>query len=488
MCCAGGNGSGQCLETSLGSVLGEVLGSLVLVQEVLQLGASVVVGLLAGISVIADGCQRVEGLGGFLLVDLEQGCALVATVHHEVAFTSVGELALDGVGSHVDALPTVLGHLRALDVLGNLLGGLATLQHSQRAVLSSLVARHHHQVVVHRVERHHFINKLIHLVLVVDDGVALGRANTCASNKVLDSLVGELIEGLHDSVNLHCAQDAHRVDASALLQSGPSIVGNLVGCGDVGLRRHDVQSDVVDIAVLLVEAIHGLVLLPLGLDFLVANGILGVVHACEVLLNESDVASCCLILGHLCAVQVISLQGTAHEHLQLGHLQLLDQLLLQLVPLVAHLDQLIGGSAELLRVGQDFIDLRGALGTHLLCKLLHHGSGVLTHHELGDLVVADLDAHLFVLLIEQGLIDHGVEHLLLAHCCVHLVLAVLVGCGLFLHAALEGHDVDFLTSHLCGGAVSGLTTECLDTYLNDESNKCGTDDDGENFLSLTDSF
>ena len=323
---------------------------------------------------------------------------------------------------------------------------------------------------------------------VVDDGVTLGRTDTCSSDEVLDVLVGELVEGLHDGVNLDSAQDAHRVDACALLQCSPCVVSNLVGCSDVGLRRHDVQSDVVDIAVLLVEAIHGLVLLPLGLDFLVADRILGVVHACEVLLDKSDVASRCLILGHLRTIQVVCLQGTAHEHLQLGHLQLLNQLLLQLVPLVAHLDQLVGGSSKLLRVGQDFIDLSRALGTHLLCKLLHHGSGFLTHHELGDFVVADLNTHLVVLLLEQSLVDHGVEHLLLAHSGVHLVLVVLIGCGLFLHAALEGHDVDFLTSHLCGGAVTGLTAKCLDTYLDDKCDKGGTDDDGENFLSLTDSF
>ena len=103
---------------------------------------------------------------------------------------------------------------------------------------------------------------------------------------------------------------------------------------------------------------------------------------------------------------------------------------------------------------------------------------------MADLVVTNVDAQLVILLLEQFLVDHLVQHLLLTNCAVNLLAVLLVVSGLLLHATLELHNVNFLIADFCGCAVTTGTTDGLDTYLNDKSNQSGTDYDGKDLFPL----
>jgi hypothetical protein len=86
-------------------------------------------------------------------------------------------------------------------------------------------------------------------------------------------------------------------------------------------------------------------------------------------------------------------------------------------------------------------------------------------------------------LVQEQLVDHVIQHLLLTLSGVNLVVVLVSGSDL-LNATLESHNVNFLIADLCGCAVTTGTTDGLDTYLDNESEQCGTDYDGKNLLSL----
>ena len=480
---AGGNHCLGGVVAGLGGILLEVGHRLVLVQEGLELVAQVLAGLGAGVGLIGDGGHGVESLGGFLLVDLQQLSALVACEEHKVVAAGVGNFVLGRVGRAGNLLPQVFLCLSALDGLGHLVGGLAAIEHSQCTVLCFLVAGNDHHADVDGVERHALADELVHLVAVVHRFVALGGSDGSAGGKFLDRS-RELVDGVLDGVDIHLAQNSHAVDAGAFLQGCPCLIGHLSGGCDVGLRRSDVDGDVVHAAGLLLKAEHGFEFVPFGFDFGVADGIFVIGERCEVLFDKVDAGGGGLVLGHLRAVQVVGLDGAGQQGLQFVELNLLCEVLFELVPLLPELNHLRFLSAHLGGIGDELIELCGRLGTHLLCKLDNCRGGVFANHELADFVVAHIDTHFFVLLLEQRFVDHLFEHLLLAGGCVDLTVLVLVLRGLLLHAFLEGHDVDFLTAHFHSGAVACLASECLDSHLDDESEKSGANHNGKNFLSL----
>lgn len=139
--------------------------------------------------------------------------------------------------------------------------------------------------------------------------------------------------------------------------------------------------------------------------------------------------------------------------------------------------------ALLAGIHDEVIQVGRRLGTYLLCELHHSGSGVLTNHELTDFLVAHGNAQLLVLLLEELLVDHIIQHLLLTCCGINL-LVVLVLRSLLLYTTLESHNVNFLIADFCGCAVATGTADGLDTYLDNESEQCGTDDDGEDLFPL----
>ena len=83
---------------------------------------------------------------------------------------------------------------------------------------------------------------------------------------------------------------------------------------------------------------------------------------------------------------------------------------------------------------------------------------VLASHCGSKLLVGYIDSEGFNLLVEENLAHHLVEHLVLNHCAIYALSALLELGTHFLVAALEHDSVDFLVTYL-GDSVS-VAKEC----------------------------
>ena len=208
----------------------------------------------------------------------------------------------------------------------------------------------------------------------------------------------------------------------------------------------------MDVTHLLVDLEHRFHLLPLCLEFGIRYLELVIGQRRVVLLDEGYYVGDGFLFGHLLALQVVGLHAAGHEHLEFGEFIFLGNLFLEVAPLLAQLSHVAFGNALLAGVHDEVIELLRGLGTGLLDELHDCGVGRLAQHQLTDLPVTDVDTHFLVLLVEQCVVDHLFEHLLLAYGGVGFTVVTVL---LFLsrnlcYAVLEIYNVNLLTADFCG--------------------------------------
>ena len=104
--------------------------------------------------------------------------------------------------------------------------------------------------------------------------------------------------------------------------------------------------------------------------------------------------------------------------------------------------------------------------------------GVGAEHGFRQLIVGYLDSKVFDFLVDQSLLNHLVEDILLQSGRVHLCVLLLVLLVNFLVAALKFLNVDFFFTYLCdsgAGAEQGASRS--EEVTDDEREQSSSDDD-----------